>query len=131
MSRTLALAFAGLALAGCASFPHDAPSNFIVFFSGDSTTLTEDGRAIVKSAATKIRQDRPQSVMISAGAKPGDNMELSEPRFAAVRQALVDQGVASDLVARAPLPPGTQLTGAAAAQTGDQRVEIRLLERGP
>lgn len=130
MSRTLALAFAGLALAGCASFPHDAPSNFIVFFSGDSTTLTDDGRAIVKSAATKIRQDRPQSVLISAGAKAG-NMELSEPRFAAVRQALVDQGVASDLVARAPLPPGTQLTGAAAAQTGDQRVEIRLLERGP
>lgn len=122
--------FAGLALAGCASGPREAPSNFIVFFSGDSTTLTPDGRLIVKTAATKINAEHPQSVLIAAGAKAGDNMELSEPRFAAVRQALVDQGVKSDLVARAPIPPGAALKGPA-AQTGDQRVEIRLLANGP
>jgi hypothetical protein len=49
-------------------------------------------------------------------------MELSKPRFAAVRRALIDEGVSQKLIARAPIA-GPKLVGAG---TADDRVEISL-----
>ncbi len=58
---------------------------------------------------------------------PGSNMDLSEPRVAAVRQALIADGVTPETIARSAIP-GPKLDG---SKTGDQRVEIRLLASQP
>jgi hypothetical protein len=105
------------ARAGC------APPKFIVFFSDRSAELPAVGKAIVKTAANGIRQNRPLSVLIAADTKGSGGKGLSEPRFAAVRQALIDQGVSPKLIARTPIRgPRLIETG-----TADDRVEIRLL----
>ena len=65
-----------------------------------------------------------QTVQIAAGVSSG--MEMSAPRFAAVRKALIDDGVAEDLIARSAIPDPKLDTG-----TARQRVEIRLLMKGP
>lgn len=133
MRNIVLFAAASLALAGCGTLRGEAPKSFIVFFSGQSTQLPADGQSIVKSAAYEIQRKHPQSVLVSAGVTAGDNMELSQPRFDAVRAALVANGVSQDIIARSAIP-GPQLTGAGTNKgtaTGDQRVEIRLLASGP
>ncbi len=116
-----------LVLAGCGVLDRDTPSTFIVFFAGKSTDLTPEGHTIVNDAAAKVRALHPASVLIEAGVTAGSNMDLSEPRFAAVRQALIAGGVPQDLIARSAIP-GPKLDG---SKTGDQRVEIRLLSKAP
>jgi len=139
MREKLAIALlCGAVLSGCTTYErvHDyvyGPPRFIVFFSGDSATLTPDGKTIVKSAAARITSRHPASVLISAGVTAGDNMELSEPRFTAVHDELVADGVNKGLIARAPIP-GPQLASTATkagTSTADQRVEIRLLDKAP
>lgn len=100
-----------------------APPKFIVFFSDRSAELPAVGKAIVKTAANGIQQNRPISVFIATGTRGSDGKGLSEPRFAAVRRALIDEGVSPKLIARAPIR-GLRLmeTG-----TANDRVEIRLL----
>jgi len=130
MREKIAIALLCMVLGGCTTV-HDyvyGPSNhFIVFFSGKGTALSSDGRAIVKSAAARIATSRPTSVVIESGVDAGGN--LAEPRFAAVRQALIDDGVAQNLIARSAIP-GPKLAGNNNT-TGDQRVEIRLLAKAP
>ena len=116
-----------LVLAGCDTvrqYSGAAEPRFIVFFGTQSTELPDAGKTIVKTAAADIEQTHPATVLIAAGAKSGNNMELSEPRFAVVRQALIDDGVSQDLIARSTVP-GAKLAGNSA--TGDQRIEITLL----
>ena len=103
--------------AGC------TPPKFIVFFSDRSSELPAVGKAIVKTAADGIERNRPLSVLVAAGPAGGDGTGLSEPRFAAVRKALIEQGVSPKLIARAPIRgPRLMDTG-----TANDRVEIRLL----
>jgi hypothetical protein len=118
-----------LMLAGCGTvhnFVYGPPSTFIVFFPVKSAELTPDGAAIVKDAAAAIHQVHPASVVIAAGVSAGGNMEMSVPRFAAVRQALIDDGVDQDLIARAAIADPKLDT-----MPAKQRVEIRLSMRGP
>jgi len=121
------------ALTGCTTYHtvHDyvygPPTHFIVFFSGKGTALSSDGQSIVKSAATRIAASHPASVVIESGVDAGG--DLAEPRFTAVRQALIDDGVSQDLIARSAIP-GPKLAGNNNS-TGDQRVEIRLLAKTP
>jgi outer membrane protein OmpA-like peptidoglycan-associated protein len=122
------LLVAGVALSGCETvhsvFHGGTPSNFIVFFPVGGADLSPDAKTIVRDAATAIKHEHPQTVVIAAGAKAG--MELSQPRFAAVRQALIDDGVDQDLIARSALAdPKLDETPAR------QRVEIRLQMKGP
>ena len=120
-----------LTLAGCDTLRQSASGvepRFIVFFLAQSTKLPDDGKTIVKTAAANIERTHPVSVLIAAGAKSGNDMELSGPRFAVVRQALIDDGVSQDLIARSAIP-GAKLAGNSA--TGDQRVEITLLDDKP
>jgi hypothetical protein len=124
----IALACAA-ALAGCTTvhdFVYGPPTTFIVFFPEKSADLTPDAVDIVKTAAAEIARQHPATVQIAAGVAPGGNMEMSQPRFAAVRKRLVDDGVAQDLIARSAIPDPKLDTGPAR-----QRVEIRLLAKGP
>jgi outer membrane protein OmpA-like peptidoglycan-associated protein len=120
------------ALSGCSTYTavHDyvygPPKVFIVFFPMKSADLTPDAVDIVKVAATQIQRQHPATVQIAAGVAAGGNMEMSAPRFAAVRQKLVDDGVPEDLIARSAIADPQLDTGPAR-----QRVEIRLLANGP
>jgi outer membrane protein OmpA-like peptidoglycan-associated protein len=125
MKRLFALSFAALLLAGCGTFLHEAPANFMVFFPASSTELSPEARAVVDKAASAIRGSHPDSVMIAAGTATGDNLKLAQPRFLAVRQALIADGVADDLIARSAIADTSLSIGA----TGDQRVEIRLVDK--
>ena len=113
-----------LALAGCGTMFHETPSTFIVFFPDKSAQLSPDAATIVKDAASVIARTHPQTVQIAAGVTSG--MEMSAPRFAAVRKALIDDGVSEDAIARSAIPDPKLDTG-----TARQRVEIRLLMKGP
>jgi len=132
MGKRASIIFGLFLLGGCASgVQQDSPSHFIVFFSGDSATLTPEAQLIVKDAASRIRDARPATVMIAAGVKAGDNMDISEPRFQAVREALVADGIEPAIIARAPLPGPKLAVVDGGLSSGDERAEIRLLARGP
>ena len=128
MREKIAIALLCVVLAGCTTvhdYVYGPPTHFIVFFSGKATALSSDGQTIVKSAAARIAASHPASVVIESGVEAGG--DLAEPRFTAVRQALIDDGVSQDLIARSAIP-GAKLTGTTNS-TGDQRVEIRLLAK--
>jgi len=127
--RIAAILMLAVALTGCEtsrSVYHyfvGTPSTFIVFFATGSAQLTPDAAAIVRDAATIINRTHPGSVIIAAGTQAG--MELSQPRFAAVRQALIDDGVGEDVIARSAIAdPKLDIAPAR------QRVEIRLVKKG-
>ena len=118
----------GLGLQGCETSRNvyryfvGTPSTYIVFFPVKSAELTPEGAAIVHDAATAINKVRPEQVIIAAGVSAGGNMEMSQPRFAAVRQTLIDDGVDQDLIARAAIADPKLDT-----MPAKQRVEIRLV----
>jgi hypothetical protein len=122
---SLVLAF--LALAGGAARA-EPPSKYIVFFSGNSATLTPVAQLIVKSAASRIKDAHPATVLVSAGVKEGRD-RMSGPRFRAVRQALVDDGIAPDIIARAPIPGPRLAAVDGGLSSGDDRAEIQLVVR--
>ncbi|HWA91796.1 MAG TPA: hypothetical protein VG889_17290 [Rhizomicrobium sp.] len=123
----LAAALGGLA--GCQTmrsvFHGGTPSTFIVFFPVNSAQMSPEAAQIVHDAATAINQVHPRTVIIAAGTTPGGNMEMSQPRFAAVRQTLIDDGVDQDLIARAAIADPKLDT-----MPAKQRVEIRLVMKG-
>jgi len=132
MRKRVSIIFGLLLMGGCASaVQQDQPSHFIVFFSGDSATLTPEAQLIVKNAASRIRDAHPATVMIAAGVKAGGNMQLSEPRFQAVREALVADGIEPAIIARAPIPGPRLASVDGGLSSGDERAEIRLLASGP
>ena len=112
INRLAATLLVALALAGCASQTETA-SSFNVFFTQNATALSPDGQAIVAQAADAIRRLRSATVTIAAS---------NEPRYEAVRAALVARGVAPGSITRASLPQIEANAGATAAQ----RVEIIL-----
>jgi hypothetical protein len=129
MREKIAIALLCAALAGCTTvqdYVYGPPKVFIVFFPVKSAELTPDAADIVKVAAGQIQKQHPATVQIAAGVAAGGNMEMSAPRFSAVRQKLIDDGVAEDLIARSAIPDPQLDTGPAR-----QRVEIRLLANGP
>jgi hypothetical protein len=127
MREKIAIAFLCVALAGCTTvhdYVYGSPKTFIVFFEAKSADLTPDAADIVKMAATAIQKQHPPTVQIAAGVAAG--MDMSAPRFTAVRQKLIDDGVPEDIIARSAIPDPKLDTGAAR-----QRVEIRLIANGP
>jgi hypothetical protein len=127
--RTAALLLLCLGLVGCTTvhdYIYGPPKVFIVFFPAKSADPTPDVVDIVKSAATAIKKRHPAAVQIAAGVAAGGNMEMSQPRFAAVHKLLVDDGVPEDIIARSAIADPQLDTGPAR-----QRVEIRLLDKAP
>lgn len=108
-------------LAGCAT-QQAAPSTFVVFFTPNSSTLTPEAVPALDRAAAAIKQTHPAQVAIAAGVARSGALPLAEPRYQAVRKALVDRGVSEGMIARSSLP----VEGASIDPTGYQRVEIIL-----
>ncbi len=102
--------------------PTSYPSSFIVFFASGAADLTPEARIIVDQAAAAARQNNPRMVAVSTGALSSDNLALAQPRFAAIRDALIADGVPVDIIARANIAGEED----AASPLADQRAEIRL-----
>lgn len=116
-------------LSGCADWSPGYSDKYIVFFDAQSATISPTGKAILDRAAAAIKAERPPRVAIAgepADAPPhqGFNPKLSEPRFAAVENALVLRGVNAQLMSRAAMTE----TEAKLNPSGKRRVEIRLLK---
>jgi outer membrane protein OmpA-like peptidoglycan-associated protein len=137
MIRKLLLSACLLALAGCSTMRslHLAPDRaadrapvYIVFFHYDAAVLTPDARRIVDAAAASVRDTKPAVVELAGyaetSAMPGAR-HLADPRFNAVTDALIADGVDPRLLARVPLTDSE----ASLPATADRRVEIRLLEK--
>ena len=127
MRVKIAIVLLCLGLAGCGTvrnLVYGPPTTFIVFFPAKSAEIAPDAADIVKTAAAAVRRQHPATVQIAAGVAAGN--EMSQPRFAAVRKLLVDDGVPEDIIARSAIPDPKLDTG-----TARQRVEIRLLAKGP
>jgi len=114
-------------LAACTNGAEQSPSVYIVFFHKGSAEIAPESREVIDQAVAAIQSARPQSVALASGVAVGDNLRLAEPRFEAIRQALVAKGVPVSLIARASLPDAKLDAG----PTGDTRVEILLLSKAP
>jgi outer membrane protein OmpA-like peptidoglycan-associated protein len=130
MFKTLFVTAIVLALGGCSLF-HSGRDNapvYIAFFSYDSATLSKDARKVVDDAAGAIRDTRPTTVEIAGytdtTAAPASR-PFVEPRFTAVADALIADGVDPKILVRVPLPE-SELT---LSRTADRRVEIRLVNK--
>jgi len=124
----LALASAILAvLVACTQGSQQSPPVYIVFFPKGSVELVPESRQIIEQAVAAIRKTRPAAIVLASGVAVGDNLRLAEPRFEAIRQALVAKNVPPALIARSSLPDAKLETGS----SGDTRVEILLLAKRP
>jgi flagellar motor protein MotB len=115
------------ALAACTHGAQQAPPVYIVFFPKGSAEPAPESRSAIEQAAAAIRKTRPSAVALASGVAAGDNLRLAEPRFEAIRQALIAKGVPPNVIARSSLPDATLNAG----PTGDTRVEILLLAKPP
>jgi outer membrane protein OmpA-like peptidoglycan-associated protein len=121
MHRLFLLA-AVVVLASCSHEADQPLPVYIVFFHKGSVEVAPESRPILTEAAAAIRRMRPGAVAIASGVAEGDNLKLAGPRFNAIREALVAQGVGAELIARAALPDAKLNVG----PNGDQRAEILL-----
>ena len=124
VKHAIALCLCLAGLTACSMF-NSAPNNYLVFFDTGASTLSPAGRAIVDQAASAIKRSSPRLVVVSTGVLAGDNLKLAEPRFTAIQTALVADGVASDIIARASLSDPRINVGA----LGDQRAEILVVQK--
>jgi outer membrane protein OmpA-like peptidoglycan-associated protein len=125
-SAILLLLIAGLG--ACSLFAKKGPPVFVIFFSSGSVELSTEAHKVVDQAADAIRINKPASVTIAAGVLAGNNLKLAQPRFDAVRLALIADGVSTELIARAAIPDTDEKE---VGGTGNQRVEIRLVPKAP
>jgi outer membrane protein OmpA-like peptidoglycan-associated protein len=125
-SAILLLLIAGLG--ACTLFATKGPPVFVIFFSSGSVELSTEAHKVVDQAADAIRINKPASVTIAAGVLAGNNLKLAQPRFDAVRLALIADGVSTELIARAAIPDTDEKE---VGGTGNQRVEIRLVPKAP
>jgi outer membrane protein OmpA-like peptidoglycan-associated protein len=123
-----------LALSGCSLFhahlASSRPPNYIVFFHYDNADLTAEARKIVDKAAADAKTVPAEKIEIagyldSATAPPG-SQHFSEPRFKAVEQALIADGIDPRLLVRVQLADSE----AALPPNGDRRIEIWLIGKG-
>jgi outer membrane protein OmpA-like peptidoglycan-associated protein len=119
-----------LCLGACALDHPNRPANYVVFFRYDSAELNSAGRQIVDQAAAAAKSMPAKRIELagyldSATAAPASR-HLSEPRFKAVEQALVADGIDPKLLVRAQLAD----TESALPETADRRIEIWLIGKG-
>jgi outer membrane protein OmpA-like peptidoglycan-associated protein len=96
------------ALAACTGSTLDQPRSYLVYFDNDSAALTSDGRRIVGTIVTGIKDTSPSKVVVSgrADGSTAHDATLADQRAAIVMQALTQQGVpASKLEKEADAPP--------------------------
>jgi len=127
--RALACICSIVLLAGCSVFqPAPETDTFVLFFNPASATLTPEAKTEIDLAAAAIKQRHPAHVAIAAYRAPvrGDasNPKLADPRFDIVANALIADGVDTNILARTMLTD----TDVKAGADGDRRVEILLLK---
>ena len=128
IARTFVLL--ALCLCACASVHPGRPANYVVFFRYDSAELNSAGRQIVDQAAAAAKAIPAAKIEIagyldSATAAP-TSRRFSAPRFNAVEQALIADGIDPKLFVRAQLAD----TESALPGTADRRIEIWLIGKG-
>ena len=78
-----------------------ATQNFIVFFEFDKSSLTPDGQKVVDAAAAAFKTGKTNVTLNGYTDRAGTdqyNQKLSEQRAAAVRAALVKEGVPANVI---------------------------------
>lgn len=130
MIRKSIVAAALLVLAGCSLF-HQGRDNapvFVVFFRYDAAVLSPDARRVVDQAAAAVRDTRPATVELAGYTDvtaARSSRHFATPRFDAVAEALIADGVDPKLLVRVPLPEAETVL----SETADRRVEIRLVNK--
>jgi outer membrane protein OmpA-like peptidoglycan-associated protein len=115
----------GVATADAATPAQKSERSYVVFFENNQTTLTPEGREIVKAAADNARRSHAQLITVSAPTTrilAGYNPAVAQPRLMQVQQALIADGVPRERVAR-----GTVSNRVKVPLVGAERVEIRVL----
>jgi len=119
-----------LALGACSLIHPNRPPNYIVFFRYDSAELTPAARQIVDQAAAAAKAMPATSIEIAgyldSASAPAASRHFSEPRFKAVEQALIADGISPPLLVRVQLADSE----AALPETADRRIEIWLIAKG-
>jgi outer membrane protein OmpA-like peptidoglycan-associated protein len=125
-----AIALLALALSACSIFHPNRPPNYIAFFRFDSAELTPVARQIVDQAAAAAKALPATKIEIAgyldSATAPPEGRHFSEPRFKAVEQALIADGIDPKLLVRVQLADSE----AALPATGDRRIEIWLIGKG-
>ena len=85
-----------------ANYGREAKERFLVFFTSENATLTEDARAVVAEAAAEVQAISPRAIIVygfadTIGPAPA-NVRLSHERARAVAEAMVEAGVSRDLI---------------------------------
>ena len=130
MIKKLFVAAIMFGLSGCSMFHHgrDSAPVYIAFFPYDSVKLTADARKVVDNAAAAARDTHPATIELAGytetTAAPSSR-HFAEPRFTAVAEALIADGIDPKLLVRVPLPESETVL----SQTADRRVEIRLVNK--
>lgn len=122
LTRLILVSTLCLGLASCASLnPWAPPSAYVVFFQGDDTGLSANGRTIVARAASQSR-GHPLAMVQVAGPATKVARGATQARIDAVVSELKADGVAEANIVR------TSLTTAAMnSVTGGERVEIHIV----
>jgi outer membrane protein OmpA-like peptidoglycan-associated protein len=116
-----------LALSGCMhKHSGEQATVMLAFFHPWSADLTPEAKVVVDQAAAKIKDTKPSTVTIAGytynDADPEANRRLATQRVAAVRNALISDGIDPKLFLDIPVGAPKEST----SMTGDRRVEIRL-----
>jgi len=99
--------------------------SFVVFFENNQTTLTPEGREIVKAAAQRARHSHANLITLAAPATAvvaGYDPSLASPRVALVQKELIANGVPEAEVSRAAVSNDAKVP-----LVGVERVEIRVV----
>jgi hypothetical protein len=106
------------ALTACTGSTLDQPRSYLVYFDNDSATITPDGRRIIGTIVTGIRDTAPSKVVVAgrADGSTAHDATLADQRAVAVMQALTQQGVPANKVEKEAGAPPSGVNGVAAHQ---------------
>ena len=139
--RAIAMAALTSAIAACstaslppppmANYAREAKERFLVFFTSEDATLTEDARAVVAEAAAEVQGRSPRGIIVygfadTIGPTPA-NVRLSRERARAVADAMVQAGVSSALISARGLGETSTIAPPSDLNPEGRRAEIVLL----
>ncbi len=123
--RRIVLLVSLILLAACATQP--PPKQFDVFFAVGSAKLTPEGRQVVDTIVTAVRDTKPSSIAVEGeadGSLPKD-AQLADQRATAVSSALKAAGIdQSKIVQRAALALPAQTDPATHISTHKVTVQL-------